>query len=368
MDEMIEQVAPTHVTLDDLEELMASLSAEEMEELAECDPDDSSMPPSMRCAYKCAKQPAPEGKVDMEKMKVALKDQALAIPDKKEEVKWERGTIRGKAYVPKVEEVVKKKSDDSDDEDNDGGGYQKQDDNANFQLDAEYSDALEMATQSDILDIADILGVTYQDHCEASKLKKFPTEAPNATNIDEVVKAAQANDTELMEINLNNIHNISREKWEALFAALKNNEHVESFSAANCDITDTVAQMISNCLENNQSIRQLNLESNSVSADMMINIIKSTMNSKTLEEFRVANQHNCHHLGSAIEYALVDLIPKVPHLVKLGVAMEFRDSLNKCAMALAKNMDKRRLAEDRSFTLKMDKSGKTGPKIISEKR
>lgn len=368
MDEMIEQVAPTHVTLDDLEELMASLSAEEMEELAECDPDDSSMPPSMRCAYKCTKQPAPEGKVDMEKMKVAIKDQALAIPDIVEKVKYEIGTKRGNVYVPKVEEVVVKKSgDDSDDEDN-YASHNQQEESGTFQLDAEYSDALDLATQSDILDIADILGVTYQDHCEASKLRTFPKEAPNATNIEEVTKRALANDTELMEINLNNIHNISKEKWEQLFAALKSNEHVESFSAANCDVTEPIAQMIASCLESNQSIRQLNLESNSVSADMMINIIKSTINSKTLEEFRVANQHNCHHLGSAIEYALVDLIPKVPHLVKLGVAMEFRDSLNKCAMALAKNMDKRRLAEDRSFTLKMDKSGKTGPKIISEKR
>ena len=30
----------------------------------------------------------------------------------------------------------------------------------------------------------------------------------------------------------------------------------------------------------------------------------------------------------------------MPHLVKLGVRMEFRDSLNKCAMALAKNLDR----------------------------
>lgn len=33
------QVTPTHVSLDDLEDLINSLSAEEIEELAECDPD-----------------------------------------------------------------------------------------------------------------------------------------------------------------------------------------------------------------------------------------------------------------------------------------------------------------------------------------
>ena len=39
MDEMIEQVAPTNVSLDDLEDLINSLSADEVAELAECDPD-----------------------------------------------------------------------------------------------------------------------------------------------------------------------------------------------------------------------------------------------------------------------------------------------------------------------------------------
>merc|ERR1712055_655707 len=134
------------------------------------------------------------------------------------------------------------------------------------------------------------------------------------------------------------------------------------------NLTDPICNLLCNCLESNKSIRALNLESNSVSPEMVMDIIKSTINTKTLEELRVASQFSGAYLGSATEYAIIDLLPKVPHLVKLGVAMEFRDSLNKCAMALAKNMDKRRLAEDRSFTLKMDKSGKTGPKIISEKR
>ena len=75
MDEMIEQVAPTNVSLDDLEELINSLSPDEVAELAECDPDvsvdvcpecflfteitdvqDSSMPAYMRCAYRCDKE------------------------------------------------------------------------------------------------------------------------------------------------------------------------------------------------------------------------------------------------------------------------------------------------------------------------
>merc|ERR1712226_1439368 len=117
-----------------------------------------------------------------------------------------------------------------------------------------------------------------------------------------------------------------------------------------------------------KSIRALNLESNSVSPEMVMNIIKSTVNTKTLEELRVASQFSGAYLGSATEYALIDLLPKVPHLVKLGVRMEFRDSLNKCALALAKNLDRRRQNEDRTVSLQMDAKGKTGPKIVAEKR
>ena len=45
-----------------------------------------------------------------------LKDQALAEPDKDEALKWEKGVIRGKVFVPKVEEVITKEYDSDDEE------------------------------------------------------------------------------------------------------------------------------------------------------------------------------------------------------------------------------------------------------------
>lgn len=366
MDEMIEQVTPVHVTLDDLEDLIGALSIEELEELAECDPDDSSMPPSMRCAYKCKKEATEwKGEENRNKLQEGLKAQALADPDKVEKVKWEQGTKRGKVYVPKEPEAPVKSGYDSDDEEEAKKKEVVEDPGV---LDDEYTQALQIATATDIQDIADILGVTFQEHCSATALKVFPQEAPNSTNIDEVIQKASTNDGELTDINLNNIKYISDEKWAKLFEALGGNENVESLSAANCNLTDPLCKLLCNCLESNKSIRSLNLESNSVSPDMVMDIIKSTIGTKTLEELRVASQFSGAYLGSAIEYAIIDLLPKVPHLVKLGVRMEFRDSLNKCALALAKNLDKRRQTEDRTFSLQMDAKGKTGPKIVSDKR
>ena len=76
---------------------------------------------------------------------------------------------------------------------------------------------------------------------------------------------------------------------------------------------------------------------------MVLNIIKSTINTKGLEELKIANQFSGQYLGSATEYALIEILAKAPHLVKLGVRMEFRDSLNKCALQLAKNLDRSKL-------------------------
>ena len=81
-------------------------------------------------------------------------------------------------------------------------------------------------------------------------------------------------------------------------------------------------------LQSNKSIRALNLESNSVSPEMVMDIIKSTINTKALEvillivvaftiltivlqELRVASQFSGAYLGSATEYAIIDLLPKV---------------------------------------------------------
>ena len=55
----------------------------------------------------------------------------------------------------------------------------------------EYKEVLEAATLSDLIEIADILGVTYQDHCTATKLKVFPREQPNDTDINKVIEQVQ---------------------------------------------------------------------------------------------------------------------------------------------------------------------------------
>ena len=83
-------------------------------------------------------------------------------------MEWVPGTVRGKVYVPKVEEeVVTKKEYDSDDEDD----VKTEVTHNSSMLDEETNQALMAATAGDIQDIADILGVTFQEHCMATPLK-----------------------------------------------------------------------------------------------------------------------------------------------------------------------------------------------------
>ena len=125
------------------------------------------MPPYMRCAYRCDKEPTEwKGDESREKLAQGLKDQAMSVPDKEEAVKWVPGTIRGKVYVPKVEEVVTKEYDSDDDDD-----MRNEPASTAVDYDDEYGQALLSATATDIQDIADILGVTFQEHCMATPLK-----------------------------------------------------------------------------------------------------------------------------------------------------------------------------------------------------
>ena len=50
---------------------------------------------------------------------------------------------------------------------------------------------------------------------------------------------------------------------------------------------------------------------------------------------------NCKYLGSRVENEIANALTSTPQLVKLGVTMEFRDSLNKSAIQLQKNLDRR---------------------------
>ena len=79
-------------------------------------------------------------------------------------------------------------------------------------------------------------------------------------------------------------------KWEKLFKALGSNSQVTKVSLANCGITDTVGAMIADCLQRNDSIRLLILDSNNITGDAIVSLIRATSSTRSVEELKVSNQ------------------------------------------------------------------------------
>ena len=59
-------------------------------------------------------------------------------------------------------------------------------------------------------------------------------------------------------------------QWDRLFRGLTSNSHVESLSAANCDLCDANADAIAACLEGNATMRAVTLDSNRLSAGAVL--------------------------------------------------------------------------------------------------
>merc|ERR1712223_1901677 len=89
----------SRITFDDLDELLEGLNEEELKELSIIDPDDSSIPPSMRCLYHCDKIPSGE-RINRSSLRKLLKENSINAPDIEDIVPFVPGVKRGKPYVP----------------------------------------------------------------------------------------------------------------------------------------------------------------------------------------------------------------------------------------------------------------------------
>lgn len=88
---------------------------------------------------------------------------------------------------------------------------------------AEYDEYIANATDLELREVADILGLTYQNDCLATELKKYPDPPANDSNINEIIERVRSNDPDLIEINLNNIKVIfGGSKRKILFLAEQN--------------------------------------------------------------------------------------------------------------------------------------------------
>ncbi|KAJ8313398.1 hypothetical protein KUTeg_009026 [Tegillarca granosa] len=336
------------IDLDNLDDLLSQLTADEIEELnGDFDPDNSLLPPSQRVKDQTKKSPT--GKFNRKQLLQFLEKRA------KEEKDWEQNKpyvkeIKGKIWKPKEVEPKESLHDDE-------------------KVETEWDDILTQATEEELVDLAAVLGfhgmlnqTQYYASWEGEKihgggfdgvakpqaLKVIPLEPPNNTDVEASLEQIKNNDSSLKVLNLNNIK-MSIEKLIEFCEGLKTNTHLETLEMASVAATDSVAKKLAEALKENKTLKILNVESNFLSGESIVELIKAINQNQTLVELRVTNQKP-EILGNKSEMQITKLIEQNNTLLRLGIAFEFPDARIRVHEKLQENND----------SLRKQRVGKTG--------
>ncbi|KAL1452593.1 hypothetical protein WDU94_006810 [Cyamophila willieti] len=199
------------------------------------------------------------------------------------------------------------------------------------------------------------VGLGWGGITKASQPKVYPPEEPNRTDVEESIKRVQDDDSKLIELNWNNINNVSDEKLEQLFQALPDNTHLEVLSLANTGLTDKTAFKLAEALEKSATLRVINLETNKISAVGIVRLVKSLLVQRVIEEFRASNQRSSV-LGNKTEMEITKLVEANPTLLRLGLHLEYNDARHRIATHLQRNIDRSKLTRVLSLQIEMFKS------------
>ena len=95
----------------------------------------------------------------------------------------------------------------------------------------------------------------------------------------------------MQDINLNNIKDIDEKVFIEIFEALRNNDSLVRFEAANCDVTDFAAAVLNTALEQNRTLKSLNLDTNLITPDTLGGLFEAISDSSnTIIEIHVNDQ------------------------------------------------------------------------------
>ncbi|KAL3044442.1 hypothetical protein OYC64_012852 [Pagothenia borchgrevinki] len=162
----------------------------------------------------------------------------------------------------------------------------------------------------------------------------------NTIVIDDTLKQILSDDPTVSEVNLNNIEDISQETLLRFPEALCTNTHVHVFSLANTHADDRVAFAVSKMLRENRFIRNLNIESNFVSGQGILALIAALQHNQSLVELRFHNQR--HICGGKVEMEMVQLLRENTTLLKLGYQFDLPGPRMTSTSILTRNQDQQR--------------------------
>jgi len=329
----------------DMDDLLDQLSAEDIDMLTkDVDPDDSLMPPDQRTAYRCDKSDT--GPLNRKQLIDHINEESLTDPDRPELEPYQAGALRGKKWVPPPL----------------APDEQRAEDQISLDMGDEYESALADAKENELIDLAAILGfhsMMNQDQYHASLLgKKLDTEEvgwsgitrasrpkplapepPNTTDPEAAIERVKKDDSELRQLNLNNIKTISDAQFGRLCKAAASNTRLEGLLASNIAMGDNYAEQLVKLIESNAHIKEISIESNFISPPMIARLVKALLKHKSVETFRAANQRS-QVLGNKIEMEITKYVEQNPNLLQLGLHFDFNDARTRVSAQLQRNRDR----------------------------
>ncbi|KAI7802669.1 tropomodulin-2 isoform X2 [Triplophysa rosa] len=329
----------------DEDEILNKLSEEELKQLEnaleEIDPEHALLPAGLRQKDQTTKMAT--GTFNRDKLQQYLEKEAMDYKDREDYVPFS-GEKKGKAWVPKQKpiELLKEEA---------------------TTLDPELEEALSSATDTELCDLAAILGVNtlvtstrsydgtckdgYNNVIQGEKVKPVFDEPPNPTNVEETLQRIKSNDPSLTEVNLNNIKNIPIPTLKEIAKAMERNTHVKKFSLAATRSNDPVAVAFSDMLRENKSLKSLNLESNFITSAGAQALVEALRENDTLTEIKIDNQRQ--QLGTSVEMEIAKMLEQNTSIMKFGYHFTQQGPRARAAAAITKNNDlvrRRRVERD----------------------
>nr|XP_060611257.1 tropomodulin-2 [Anolis sagrei ordinatus] len=332
------------------DEILNKLSEDELKQLEsvldDLDPENALLPAGFRQKDQTSKTTT--GPFDRERLLSYLEKQALEHKDREDCVPF-TGEKKGKVFVPKdrpIETHTEEK----------------------VTLDPELEEALASASDTELYDLAAVLGVhnlvnnpkfdegaTSKDGkgivkniVKGEKVKPIFEEPPNPTNVEATLQRIKANDPTLLEVNLNNIKNIPIPTLKELAKAMETNAHVTKFSLAATRSNDPVAIAFADMLKVNKTLKSLNIESNFITGTGILALIDALKGNETLTEIKIDNQRQ--QLGTAVEMEIAQMLEENSQILKFGYQFTKQGPRTRVAAAITKNNDlvrKKRVEGDR---------------------
>ncbi|GLD64117.1 leiomodin-1 [Lates japonicus] len=189
-----------------------------------------------------------------------------------------------------------------------------------------------------------------------SKVKEEEDE--DSSMFDELMEQVRSNDPSLTELNVNNSEVIKTKTLIEFAEALHNNTHVKTFALANCRADDHVAYAIAGTIRSNKTITSINLDSNHLTGKGILSLIQALQHNSTLTELRFQNQR--HICGGKTEMEMTKILKENTTLLKLGYHFELAGPRMTTTNILSRNMDRqrqRRLQEQKQAQANGEKKG-----------